>query len=536
LKRLAALLRLLALWTLAVGEPLLRSVRQQLVSSSAPDIFVGQSRGTVVAFAVLVLVVPPFLIWSVVCVVDALNPRVGSWTLLLAVLGLLVALALSVIGDLRGYLSAWLLVPAVAVGLALTRLYAASAVARTFVTVLAIAPLLALPLFLFRAPVSGLILSSAPSSQSAERGGPPITIVVLAEFPLVTLEDARGRIDARRFPNFAALARDGTWYRHATTVHDYTNKAVPAIATGRLAGPESLPYWFDHKRSLFTELNGVMELRAWESSEDLCPDGLCHDAPRDKPALVRLLEGAVRIRARVLTNGRVGRRPYEDPATVMNQFILSLHPRRGSGLEYLHVLLPHEPYVHLASGRRYGDPYAAQPGLDAGDVWTADPRGPSLSRHRLVQQTEYLDALIGRLIRRLRTLGDYDPGLLVVMADHGAAFVPGQPRRTVEPSQVHEIAPVPLFVKYPHQRSGGPSDALAQTIDVLPTVLRAAGRGVPSWIQGKPLQSGGSGGSVVTVHHSVVDLPPVHIGRARLERRLSADAARSCPRAARCAR
>lgn len=518
---------LLALWTLAIGEPLLRSVRQELLLSSAPDILVGQSRGSVIAFAVLVLAAPALLAWGTLRLVYAWRPTVSARLYMLAVTGLLVAIAVSVIGDVRGYLSSWVVFPALALGTAAAWLYRASSAARTFVTALLIAPLLSLPLFLARPPASQLVFGDGPPSPVRHTDSHvPVTVVVLDEFPLMALEGEDGRIDARRFPNFAALAREGTWYRRATTVHDYTTKAVPAIVTGRLAGPKSVPYWFDHRRSLFTALAGSSTARAWESSEDLCPNSLCADAPDQSGGLVRLLRGALRARARSLTNGRFGRRPYEDPGNRLREFIQTLPPRPRGGLEYVHVLLPHEPYLRLTSSRRYGDPYAAQPGLGPGEVWSDYPEASRLGRRRLEEQTGYLDTLIGHLVSKLRALEDFDRGLLAVVADHGAAFVPGEPRRTVGRKQVHEIGPVPLFVKYPNQRSGGASSVEARTVDVMPTVLRAVGKPVPAWVEGKPLQQGGSGGDVVTVHHSVTDLPPVRVARNRLERRESADVMR----------
>lgn len=69
---------------------------------------------------------------------------------------------------------------------------------------------------------------------------PPIFMFVLDEFPLVHLLDAQGEIDENRFPNFAAFSKDSTWYSNATTVHDYTLKAVPSILTGRNPIPGDL--------------------------------------------------------------------------------------------------------------------------------------------------------------------------------------------------------------------------------------------------------------------------------------------------------
>ena len=57
----------------------------------------------------------------------------------------------------------------------------------------------------------------------------------------------------------------------------------------------------------------------------------------------------------------------------------------------------------------------------------------------------------------------YDDTLIVVTADHGFAWKVGVPtRRSMNPSNVDELAPVPLIVKKPHQKRRV-SDALART-------------------------------------------------------------------------
>jgi hypothetical protein len=54
-------------------------------------------------------------------------------------------------------------------------------------------------------------------------------LIVFDEFPSTDLMGKDRRLDRRRFPNFARLAADATWYRNATTVYDTTFSAVPAI-------------------------------------------------------------------------------------------------------------------------------------------------------------------------------------------------------------------------------------------------------------------------------------------------------------------
>ena len=100
-------------------------------------------------------------------------------------------------------------------------------------------------LFVAFSPVTALVLPAerALGPERVPIGNPaPIVFVVLDELPTTSLMDGEERIDAERYPNFAALARDATWYRRATTVAETTYDALPAILTGRDPQPEKLPH------------------------------------------------------------------------------------------------------------------------------------------------------------------------------------------------------------------------------------------------------------------------------------------------------
>ena len=105
---------------------------------------------------------------------------------------------------------------------------------------------------------------------------------------------------------------------------------------------------------------------------------------------------------------------------------------------------------------------------------------------RHVLQAQYADRLVGGLLDALREHGLYDKAVIVVAADHGAAFRTGQPRRPANHANAADIADVPLFVKLPGQREGRVDDRSVRTIDVLPTIAKAAGARVPWRTDGMP--------------------------------------------------
>ena len=81
----------------------------------------------------------------------------------------------------------------------------------------------------------------AAASNVTVAGDTPVVMILLDEFSGVALMDGRHRIDRARLPSFARLADDATWYRNATSVADFTDRAVPAILTGERPGARHRP-------------------------------------------------------------------------------------------------------------------------------------------------------------------------------------------------------------------------------------------------------------------------------------------------------
>jgi hypothetical protein len=95
---------------------------------------------------------------------------------------------------------------------------------------------------------------NAPAPRPGIPHDPPVVLVVFDALPVRLLEDATGHIDSERFPNFAALARTGTWYRNATTIHESTRFSVPAILDGERPRPGVAETLQGHPGNLLTIL------------------------------------------------------------------------------------------------------------------------------------------------------------------------------------------------------------------------------------------------------------------------------------------
>jgi len=86
-----------------------------------------------------------------------------------------------------------------------------------------------------------------------------------------------------------------------------------------------------------------------------------------------------------------------------------------------------------------------------------------------------IDQQVGRMIEGLKARGLYDGALVVYTADHGDYM--GYHHRILKGNHAYEpLARVPLIVKWPHQTARGRTTArLVSTVDLAPTILRAAG-------------------------------------------------------------
>ncbi len=249
-----ALLRgihLAVLWAVAGAQPIF-----DLVGRNA-EFFVARGNRPVdiVVLTVGLVVVPPAALWCVELAAGALAPDLGEALHRLFVGGLVALLALYVMKRLDVEPGTGVaLAMAVLVGAAGVFAYVRFRAPSAFLTVLAPAPLLFAGIFLLGSPVTKLVFPDAQASvaEAAGQTRTPVIVLLLDELPLTSMLDDRGRIDPVRYPNFAALARDATWYRNAAGVSDATQFAVPGVLTGVRPDKDDLPIASDHPDNIFT--------------------------------------------------------------------------------------------------------------------------------------------------------------------------------------------------------------------------------------------------------------------------------------------
>lgn len=178
---------------------------------------------------------------------------------------------------------------------------------------------------------------------------------------------------------------------------------------------------------------------------------------------------------------------------------------------YLHYLDTHTPYHAPARyARRFIDRAATTTvGLTFADVAGAwQGRYDAADRKRIVDLYDgsiaWTDRQLGRLLRGIDRRGLAARTIVVVTADHGEElwdhghFFHGQ-------SLYDELLHVPLLVRIPGGVAGAVVEDLASTVDIVPTILDAAGTASTGGAAAV-----GDGVSLVPRLRGVPDTPPPH--------------------------
>ena len=393
----------------------------------------------------------------------------------------------------------------------------------------------------------------------------PVVLIVFDEFCGMSLAAADGKIDARRFPNFAALAAEATWFRNATTMSPSTHEALPCILTGRFPkDPSHPPEVYEYPENIFRLLGRSHRPVVFETETRLCPPhlrnwpaaergflrqlgGMCLDLavvdlhlllPPEGPFHLPSLDGRWSNFLDQDEDAGTGHAGFSRRAEQFEEFIARIRPGpsrsdspplppgegRGEGnaatgksaeekkpsppaplpegegrlpgFYFAHVMLPHVPYDYFPSGKSYEFPLSVSQqqshymthgviGLKRHrEQWVEDRTAVSQAAQRYLLQVEFVDRLIGRLVRRLKEVGLYDDTLIVLTADHGVSFRPGDLRREVTKDNHADILSIPLLIKAPRQRQGSTSDRNVQSADIVPTIAGLLGVAVPWRLDG----------------------------------------------------
>ena len=228
----------------------------------------------------------------------------------------------------------------------------------------------------------------------------------------------------------------------------------------------------------------------------LCPADLCAEgALATGNPLAELTQDALDLWQRQLFGGGDDRQvdfairqSDPDAPTTINEFAAGIGAgATGPSSTSSTPCTPTSPGTTCPPGLTYEAPFIAE-GLDqyAQYAWKTDFAADT-GRQRHLLQARHADVMLGVILARLQELDTYDDSLIVVTADHGAAFETGEPIRGVSPDNADSVLWVPLLVKPPGQTTGRIDDRPARTIDVLPTMADVLELDLPDGTDGVSL-------------------------------------------------
>lgn len=344
-------------------------------------------------------------------------------------------------------------------------------------------------------------LADTKADTTVERKDLSVFMVVMDEFPLYALLGPDGNINAERWPGFAALAAQSTWYRDALAVSNFTHQAVPAVLASSRPVRDGGPFLYSYPHNIFTLYADEMKVAATEPVTSLCPRRVCGgeadfgtgvSATRLRRFMKdvsivygqRVLPPRLRLRLPAVDQGWGGF------AAVRDKFKQQLHDQVFSQrdavingaesfaasdvpmVKVVHALLPHAPWRLTPDGR------VAPLSPEIGTQNPEDEDGTRDTYQAFLHQLAATDAAVARAMETIKASGKWDSTMFVLTADHGISFLPTLPQRNTDFTdldQSEDIYRVPMFVKYPGQASGKVDECPVTNLDILPTVNAVLG-------------------------------------------------------------
>jgi hypothetical protein len=279
-------------------------------------------------------------------------------------------------------------------------------------------------------------------------------------------------------PNLDRLAQRGAAYRNAWATSPWTAPAMVSVFTGLYPPSHGIVYRDDTTPETLPTLPRLLAARGYRLGNFSFFSGISYFrnlglGPVEEGIGHRRVAGGFRRWLEAV--------PAEQPF-----------------FAWVHLLEPHLPYG--ASGYRATEAEVpGSSGLVAAQLDATVPWGTvefeDGDRGRLVElydrDVRRMDEVLGRVLDALESEGRAGETLVIFVADHGEELLDddwiGHASTAVRAKMLPEILRVPLILAGPGIPAGGLHDELVQQVDVLPTVARLLGLGVPPEIDGRPL-------------------------------------------------
>lgn len=492
----------LAFSTIAIAQPILDLYGRNTTVFSAAKM----TSLEVMVFVAMVLLLPALVATGVDSFSRIFGPRVNESVRLWLIAGFsfLVGLAIARIAHWSGNVVpvALGLVFSVALPLAFDRFKTIREWSR-WLSALAIAVLVTSLMQL-----QPVVLGATGPRNDSVVGEPSVSVlqIIFDEFPLYSLLDASGNINAERFPGFAQLAAESTWFRNSVAESNFTHQAVPAILASAVPSQTGGPFLQKYPKNIFTVFAGKTTVDGIEPVTSLCPSDVCKTEGsaklgfnfnryrtfvRDASYVYghRVLPPIVRQRIPSIEGtwggfGAVADKFKEQFATgafsqvdAIAEGVRDLVADTSPRVQVVHALVPHAPWRLLPDGRVA----PLSPAISTQNPDNED--GVRDTYQTFLHQLGAADAAMMSVMSELKKSDRWDNTLLVVTADHGISFIPAMPQRHTDFSDMEQSADIyriPTFIKYPKQSRGIVTDCAISNLDLLPTIL-AVTKTTTSW-------------------------------------------------------
>jgi hypothetical protein len=484
-------------WSVSVAQPIMAIFGEQPVFLVAHEI-----RGWMLFLVTLVLnFIPPILLWLIVSTLGLASKKIKEW---LARSMMVILLTLYFLPLFNNNTHIWAMLIAVISSIIALFFLLKYKLVNTFALWLAPTGLIFIVAFLFFSSAKQLFsFQDIDITNNKTQSNGPVFVFVLDEFPSLSLLKDKNLIDESRFPTFAKLSKEISWYPNATTIASATEVVIPAILTGirpKLIN-RKLGTFEQYPDNLFTLFSQTHNIHAIENTTRMCPPYLCK-SQIEKPYQLLLEDTYISFLHRIYPNNIKDRLPsindrwvgflrelkhekkrtynFSERLTTFNQFINDFENHPENTVHFLHVLLPHAPWRILPDLKLYGfyerDGVAGEITIDdkktlKSHTWEEDKWAAQLSWRKHLLQIGAVDSLIGKAINKMKALKLYDQATIVIVGDHGSAFNSGQPRRYALGDNTPQIANIPLFIKYPNQSLNNVDERYANNLDVMPTLM-----------------------------------------------------------------
>ena len=270
-------------------------------------------------------------------------------------------------------------------------------------------------------------------------------------------------------PNLDDFAARATLYLHAFGQSSWTKASMASVFTSTWPGTHGATGWKHKLAAEYETLPEVLRDADYQTVAFMTNPNMVQAYGFDQgfedfyPKLKISSEG-------------VNRRAFEwlDARDTTRPFFL-----------YLHTMDPHAPYrppkEYVA---RFAPRTAEMPSWSPRWKWPLEAK-PFLS-DLYDGDIAHNDANFGTLIAGLKNRGVYENTLIAVFSDHGEEFK--EHGRYRHGNNLYaETLNIPLILKFPGQLEGRRVKALAQHVDLMPTVLDVLGLDSPALAQGRSL-------------------------------------------------